>query len=269
MTAWKPLALFIALAYALAWIIWLPLLIGPAGLKITHFNAFLPLFVSMGTVGPLLGSFVSVRYETGRWKMPSRFFPPKRLVPWLHLLTAPILLIVAFVVVPYIICATPGHKAISLTFLTPLARIWPNILGGPLEEEFGWRGYLLPRLTSLMGPTRATLLVGAIWSGWHLPLILCHIYEGMSFWFYLSICIAVSVFASLAYFVTGRSILGAILLHYVFNTCSFMLAKAFDGKPYYPDRDWQQVYLTSMIAVAVLTVISLKGRLGDFHFLAE
>ena len=48
---------------------------------------------------------------------------------------------------------------------------------------------------------------------------------------------------------TGGS-LGAIILHYVFNTCSFMLAKAFDGKPYYPKRDWQQVYLTSTIAVA-------------------
>ena len=34
-------------------------------LNITHYNAFLPLFVSLGTLGPFLASFIAVRYETG------------------------------------------------------------------------------------------------------------------------------------------------------------------------------------------------------------
>ena len=38
-------------------------------------------------------------------------------------------------------------------------------------EEFGWRGYLLPKLLPL-GPRRATLAVGAIWGVWHWPVIL-------------------------------------------------------------------------------------------------
>jgi membrane protease YdiL (CAAX protease family) len=38
-------------------------------------------------------------------------------------------------------------------------------------EEFGWRGYLLPKLMPL-GKTRAYLLVGIIWGLWHAPLIL-------------------------------------------------------------------------------------------------
>ncbi len=37
-------------------------------------------------------------------------------------------------------------------------------------EELGWRGYLLPKLMPL-GKPRAYLLVGVIWSLWHLPLI--------------------------------------------------------------------------------------------------
>jgi membrane protease YdiL (CAAX protease family) len=36
-------------------------------------------------------------------------------------------------------------------------------------EEFGWRGYLLPRLMPL-GQTWAILLSGVIWAIWHLPL---------------------------------------------------------------------------------------------------
>jgi membrane protease YdiL (CAAX protease family) len=38
-------------------------------------------------------------------------------------------------------------------------------------EEFGWRGYLLPRLMDLLGPWRGLLLHGAIWGFWHAPLI--------------------------------------------------------------------------------------------------
>jgi hypothetical protein len=38
-------------------------------------------------------------------------------------------------------------------------------------EEFGWRGYLLPKLMPL-GKWKAYLLVGVIWGFWHGPLIL-------------------------------------------------------------------------------------------------
>lgn len=38
-------------------------------------------------------------------------------------------------------------------------------------EEFGWRGYLLPKLLPL-GKTKAILLQGVIWGVWHWPVIL-------------------------------------------------------------------------------------------------
>ena len=37
-------------------------------------------------------------------------------------------------------------------------------------EEYGWRGYLLPRLMPL-GEIKASLIVGVIWSLWHLPAL--------------------------------------------------------------------------------------------------
>ena len=39
-------------------------------------------------------------------------------------------------------------------------------------EEFGWRGYLQPKLLALMSPPRALLVMGVIWGVWHWPLIL-------------------------------------------------------------------------------------------------
>ncbi len=38
-------------------------------------------------------------------------------------------------------------------------------------EEFGWRGYLLPRLAKIHTPRKAVLLHAVIWWAWHLPAI--------------------------------------------------------------------------------------------------
>jgi uncharacterized protein len=43
-------------------------------------------------------------------------------------------------------------------------------------EEFGWRGYLLPRLAPLGGP-QAAVLTGLIWGLWHAPVIMVTSYN--------------------------------------------------------------------------------------------
>jgi membrane protease YdiL (CAAX protease family) len=45
------------------------------------------------------------------------------------------------------------------------------LLLGPLGEELGWRGYLLPALQSRVGALTASAIIGAIWAFWHLPLV--------------------------------------------------------------------------------------------------
>jgi membrane protease YdiL (CAAX protease family) len=64
----------------------------------------------------------------------------------------------------------PGDGGLS----TPLLNFLPNLLGAILlgfGEEFGFRGYLLPRLMEL-GPKRALLISGFLHGLWHLPVIL-------------------------------------------------------------------------------------------------
>ncbi len=43
-------------------------------------------------------------------------------------------------------------------------------------EEFGWRGYLLPKLAPL-GGVRAAIIVGVVWGLWHAPVIILNGYN--------------------------------------------------------------------------------------------
>jgi membrane protease YdiL (CAAX protease family) len=65
----------------------------------------------------------------------------------------------------------PASTLLLVIFLSSLV-VGPTINGiFGFGEEFGWRGYLLPKLMPL-GKGRAYLLLGVIWGLWHAPLIL-------------------------------------------------------------------------------------------------
>jgi membrane protease YdiL (CAAX protease family) len=44
------------------------------------------------------------------------------------------------------------------------------ILGSPLGEEPGWRGFALPRLQRRYWPLIGSLVLGPLWAWWHVPL---------------------------------------------------------------------------------------------------
>lgn len=65
---------------------------------------------------------------------------------------------------------SPGVILVVLFVVTLLVSpVINGILG--FGEEFGWRGYLLPKLMPL-GKVRAYVIEGIIWGLWHLPLLL-------------------------------------------------------------------------------------------------
>lgn len=95
-----------------------------------------------------------------------------RVAPWVWIAAIgfyPVLMIIVLLTGLAFGRPLPGAGAwpVFLALVTSL----PLLALGPLGEELGWRGYLLPRLLRF-SPAVAGLIVGAIWMTWHIPAFL-------------------------------------------------------------------------------------------------
>lgn len=99
------------------------------------------------------------------------------------------------------------------------------IFGGPLGEEFGWRGYAVPRLSERVGWRWAGLIVGGVWALWHIPLLLMvgTAQADLPMGLFIASTIALSVVMAPLSVNTYFSVLPAILLHSVINWFSMLL----------------------------------------------
>jgi hypothetical protein len=91
-------------------------------------------------------------------------------------------------------------------------------------EEYGWRGYLLPRLLPL-GEIRASVLLGVIWSVWHLPLIMAGLnYPGVNVLLaiiaFTFVTVALSFTYTWFYVASSGSVLVAAVFHASINQFS-------------------------------------------------
>ena len=87
-------------------------------------------------------------------------------------------------------------------------------------EEWGWRGWMLPRLVSRWGVTGGLVLSGVIWGLWHLPVTLRgYNYPELGAWaglFFIVSCILLAIPLGWLRLVTG-SVWPAVVAHGAFN----------------------------------------------------
>lgn len=96
-----------------------------------------------------------------------------------------------------------------------------SLISGPLNEEFGWRGFALDRLFIKFGFTGATLILGFIWGIWHLAwyftpgqaqynLLQSSLFDAIM---YIPSVMLLNFAVSFIYIKTKRSILAGALVH--------------------------------------------------------
>jgi len=107
----------------------------------------------------------------------------------------------------------PGFKTVL-----PVALLMLTIGGG--QEEYGWRGYLLPKLLDHCKPWQADLILIPVHVIWHLPLyfIAFTMQSQYPFWLFLAFGTGYTLLINRLYHLTNGNILAAILFHGLVNT---------------------------------------------------
>jgi membrane protease YdiL (CAAX protease family) len=173
----------------------------------------------------------------------------------------PVIALLSVVVLPGALASFQGLSALSpLTLLGLFAYIL--FFGGALGEEPGWRGFALPRLQSMHGPLLGSLILGALWALWHLPLFFTPWNELTT----LNVVVFVLTTTCLAIMYTWvfnntkGSVLMAILIHATFNWSTVPVTQLF------PTSIFEDYGLLPILggfgAFAVVLVAVTRGRLS-------
>ena len=256
----RGLWVFFALTYAFSWLIWIPLAL--SGRKVA-----LPV-VAIGAISPSLAgvlmTFLTTDTEGRRdfWRRAFSF----RLVRarWYAViaLTFPAIMAMTIVLETLLSGAPPSLDGAVDTLARPVALlsfIVTMLIGGPLAEELGWRGYALDKLQSRWSALTSSLLLGFVHVAWHLPLFSI---QGTSqgeiglgtplFWLFTVQVVATSVLYTWVYNHNGRSILSAILIHFVSNSTFTIVAQL--GKALPVRTEIIRTLVTVLVAVVVVIV---------------
>jgi uncharacterized protein len=218
--------LFFILTFAFSWALWIPFVISGREVSLLAIagGAFAPTIV-----GAILAS-ISRDRESRRdfWK---RVYSFRRIGgPWYAVI---VLIFPVLVGLTLLIDYVIGGRFFSLqaavrTLSQPVALlvfIAQMIVGGPLAEELGWRGFALDRLQARWGALSSSLLLGVIWGLWHLPLFLMKgTTQGemglftLRFWLFMIQVLPLSVLFTWVFNNNRRSTLAAILMHFMTNS---------------------------------------------------
>ncbi|WP_193310413.1 CPBP family intramembrane glutamic endopeptidase [Halorubrum halophilum] len=133
---------------------------------------------------------------------------------------------------------------------------------GALAEELGWRGYALPRLQARFDALGASLLLGAVWAVWHLPVfLLTDAGTTLPFGWYLPRLLALSVLLTWVFDHTRGSVLHAVLLHAAVNGTEAFVSASLDT-PLLELRYGQAMTLLT-VAAALVVIVVWGWELGD------
>ena len=269
-----PLTSFFVMAYAFSWIVWSPWVLGKDG------AGLLPIQIPQTVVGylnatailcgPTVAALIMTGTIEGRAGVRTLL---GRLVLWrvgirwylFALVGVPLIMVVGTMIYSGELPKLGGLGGLSFLPTYLLSFLLVVVLGGPLFEEIGWRGFALPRMEGLHGPLVASLILGVMWALWHLPEFLVPSWAASSGGGGITGIILFTLTALTFTFVitwvfnnTRASILIAILVHASIDTFSETLGAIFPAKAVasaFP-------MMIGFGVLAVVLIVLTRGRLN-------
>lgn len=257
------LGLTFGLTYLFEFGVLYPLVLSNAPEKVAVGNSILALSMLFPALGVLLTRLITKEGFKG-----SSYIVPKtgkRSIKWfVFAWFGPVILTVLGMVVHFLIfpdqldtsmsyateiLASGGVKATpQMAKLIMVSQIVSGILFAPLlnavfcfGEEWGWRGYLLPKMQEKFSVLPMLLINGIIWGIWHAPLTAVGHNYGMDYWGWpvtgiLAMCVFCIVLGTIFSYITIKtgSCLPAMLAHGSVNGFASVGIYFTDGKNYSP-----------------------------------
>jgi uncharacterized protein len=274
-----PLISFFVLAYAFSWIVWAPWVLGKdgAGLLPINFSQAATGYLNAAAIlaGPTIAAFIMTATTEGRTgvrRLLGRYVLWRVGLRWylFALLGVPLIMLLGTMVYSMDLpnLGALGGPSYLLSYLLTFGLVL--VLGGPLLEEGGWRGFALPRLERLHGPLVGSLILGVLWALWHLPEFLVPSWAASSgggivgITLFTLTAITFTIVITWVFNNTRASLLLAILVHASIDTFGGILAAIFPARAVasaFP-------YMIGFGVVAVVLIVLTRGRL-DYGRLAE
>lgn len=130
-----------------------------------------------------------------------------------------------------------GHPAAGLkpgsTLPWLLGTVLFQFFSGPFSEEAGWRGFALPRLQAKYSALTSSIILGVIWTFWHLPFFYLTGATQMSIPMpiYLMLVVTISFYLTWLYNNTRGSLVITVLAHFAYNLSSTVIIGMFGLMP--------------------------------------
>lgn len=214
-----PLKYFV-LAFAFTWALWVP-----AALEARGLLSPLPVPATfLGAFGPLVAAVVVTVQESGRAGLRSLL---GRVVRWRVApiwygvaILGPLVLTLGAIALHVVLGGQPPSLGLligalpTLVFLTIYMMITVA-----LGEEVGWRGYALPALQARYGALVSSVILGVLWTLWHLPVFFNPdtLYSNLPFLLFLAYTVPFAVLITWVFNSAGGSVLMAMFFHAVMN----------------------------------------------------
>lgn len=265
----SPLMAFFVLSYLGSWVAWSPWWLSQSGIGVLPFQLPFSAIAGINQLGLFAGPFAAALLVThiseGR---NGRRGLLRRIVQWrVH----PAWYLLALIVIPLVTgigyLLAPGT---SLTLgaggIAVLGLLMTNyvvyLLGGPIQEEPGWRGFALPRLQRRLHPMTAASVLGVIHCFWHAPLFLTDEWDTArqdtsQLLAYLVLVVSMSFVMSWLANGSRGSVLLVILGHNSINW-ALLAAGTLTGQPIVDN--WPAAL--GLAGLAIITIAATRGRLG-------
>ena len=267
-----PLVSYFLIAFAFTWTLLFSVLLSKDGLGLLPYSvspAMARLIAPASLLGPSVAAFIVTSATEGRagiGRLLRRFVRWRVGFRWylFVLIGLPAVMVLGTLLRPgalasFDISALPS----AIAYLGAFA--FMVVLGGPLFEEPGWRGFALPRLQRLHGPLVGGLILGSLWALWHLPgfLVPQKLPPSGTVMDFVRFSLALIALAYIIQWVfnnTGGSVFMAILTHATWNTFySAVLVEVFPA----PAVVGSYLNLTIAAWALVLVIIAVtRGQLG-------